>query len=172
MYNNGGQRVPLRSLRADRGQTARRTLWDSRRRGGVFVGLHRAVRQGIRASVESYSIKRLEPLYAFDREVDLRDAGTSIVEFETWLELGQEEEREDLLWPFSMARRASWFWEMSNRSSNSHTAAGLSHTRGGTEPVFIAARLLAGLGGPVPPRTGWTPAGTAPARMWSYSDLP
>ena len=66
-------------------------------RGGVFVDLYRAVRQGIRASVESYSIKRLEPLYDFGREVDLRDAGTSIVEFETWLELGQEEEREELL---------------------------------------------------------------------------
>ena len=66
-------------------------------RGGVFVDLHRAVRQGIRASVESYSIKRLEPLYTFDREIDLRDAGTSIVEFETWLELGQEDEREELL---------------------------------------------------------------------------
>ena len=36
-------------------------------RGGVFVDLHRAVRQGIRASVESYSIKRLEPLYGFTR---------------------------------------------------------------------------------------------------------
>ena len=66
-------------------------------RGGVFVDLYRAVRQGIRASVESYSIKRLEPLYTFDRDVDLRDAGTSIVEFETWLELGQGEEREELL---------------------------------------------------------------------------
>ena len=66
-------------------------------RGGVFVDLYRAVRQGIRASVESYSIKRLEPLYSFDREVDLRDAGTSIVEFETWLELGQGEQREELL---------------------------------------------------------------------------
>ena len=66
-------------------------------RGEVFVDLHRAVRQGIRASVESYSIKRLEPLYDFAREVDLRDAGTSIVKFETWLELGQEEEREELL---------------------------------------------------------------------------
>ena len=55
-------------------------------RGGVFVDLYRAVRQGIRASVESYSIKRLEPLYDFTREVDLRDAGTSIVEFETRLE--------------------------------------------------------------------------------------
>ena len=66
-------------------------------RGGVFVDLYRAVRQGIRASVESYSIKRLEQLYDFDREVDLRDAGTSIVEFETWLELGQEDERDKLL---------------------------------------------------------------------------
>ena len=36
-------------------------------RGEVFVDLHRAVRQGIRASVESYSIKRLEPLYGFER---------------------------------------------------------------------------------------------------------
>ena len=66
-------------------------------RGGVFVDLYRAVRQGIRASVESYSIKRLEPLYGFEREIDLRDAGTSIVDFETWLELGQGEERSDLL---------------------------------------------------------------------------
>ncbi|MCC6179184.1 MAG: TM0106 family RecB-like putative nuclease, partial [Chloroflexi bacterium] len=65
-------------------------------RGGVFVDLYRAVRQGIRASVESYSIKRLEPLYGFKREIDLRDAGTSIVEFETWLELGQGAERDDL----------------------------------------------------------------------------
>ena len=65
-------------------------------RGEIFVDLHRAVRQGIRASVESYSIKRLEPLYCFERAVDLRDAGTSIVEFETWLELGQGEEREEL----------------------------------------------------------------------------
>ena len=56
-------------------------------RGGVFVDLYRAVRQGIRAAVESYSIKKLEPLCGFTRDVDLKDAGTSIVEFETWLEL-------------------------------------------------------------------------------------
>ena len=66
-------------------------------RGGVFVDLHRAVRQGIRASVESYSIKRLEPLYGFTRDIDLRNAGDSIVEFETWLELGEEDGREELL---------------------------------------------------------------------------
>lgn len=57
-------------------------------RGGVFVDLFRTVRQGVRASVESYSIKRLEPLYGFTRDIALRDAGSSIVAFETWLELG------------------------------------------------------------------------------------
>jgi len=75
----------------------RETEVDRLLRGGVFVDLYRTVRQGIRASVESYSIKRLEPLYGFSREIDLRDAGTSIVEFETWLELGQSEKRSELL---------------------------------------------------------------------------
>jgi hypothetical protein len=59
-------------------------------RGDILVDLYRVVRQGIRASVESYSIKRLEPLYGYEREVDLRDAGSSIVAFETWLETGGE----------------------------------------------------------------------------------
>ena len=66
-------------------------------RGEVFVDLYRAVRQGIRASVESYSIKRLEPLYGFSRDIELRDANSSIVEFETWLELGEGEAGYDLL---------------------------------------------------------------------------
>ncbi|MDP9272677.1 MAG: TM0106 family RecB-like putative nuclease, partial [Chloroflexota bacterium] len=60
-------------------------------RGGVLVDLYRAVRQGLRASVESYSIKKIEPLYDFRREVDLRDAGSSIVAFEEWLQLGEGE---------------------------------------------------------------------------------
>jgi len=54
-------------------------------RGKVFVDLYRAVRQGLRASVESYSIKKLEPLYGLTREEGLRDAGSSIVAFEAWL---------------------------------------------------------------------------------------
>ena len=54
-------------------------------RGKVFVDLYRTVRQGIRASVESYSIKKLEPLYSLVRDEGLRDAGSSIVAFETWL---------------------------------------------------------------------------------------
>jgi len=54
-------------------------------REGVLVDLFRVVRQGIRASVESYSIKKLEPLYGLRREVELRNAGSSIVQFEAWL---------------------------------------------------------------------------------------
>ena len=57
-------------------------------RGRVLVDLYRVVRQGVRASVESYSIKRLEPLYGLHREVALKDAGSSIVEFEVWLGMG------------------------------------------------------------------------------------
>ncbi|MFH1475028.1 MAG: TM0106 family RecB-like putative nuclease, partial [Chloroflexota bacterium] len=61
-------------------------------RGRVLVDLFRVVRQGIRASVESYSIKRLEPLYGLTREVALKDAGSSIVEFEAWLGRGANAE--------------------------------------------------------------------------------
>jgi predicted RecB family nuclease len=63
----------------------RETEVDRLLRGGAFVDLFRAVRQGLRASVESYSIKKLEPLYGLERQVDLRDAGSSIVAFEAWL---------------------------------------------------------------------------------------
>ncbi len=64
-------------------------------RGEVLVDLYRVVRQGLRAGVESYSIKRIEPLYALTREQDLKDAGSSIVAFETWLELGADTPVED-----------------------------------------------------------------------------
>ena len=60
-------------------------------RGGVLVDLFRAVRQGIRASVESYSIKRIEPLYGFERDIALKDATSSIVAFEEWLQLADTE---------------------------------------------------------------------------------
>jgi predicted RecB family nuclease len=58
-------------------------------RGRVFVDLYRVVRQGVRVGAESYSIKKLEPLYKLQRKVELRDAGSSIVEFERYLEDGQ-----------------------------------------------------------------------------------
>ena len=57
-------------------------------RGRVFVDLHRVVRQGLRASVESYSIKQLEPFYGFAREVDLATATRTLIEVEARLESG------------------------------------------------------------------------------------
>jgi len=59
-------------------------------RAGVFVDLYRAVRQGIRASVESYSIKRLEPLYEFTRAVPLQDANFALHSYEAAMALGRD----------------------------------------------------------------------------------
>ena len=53
---------------------------------GVFVDLYRVVRQGVRAGVESYSIKRLEPLVGYTRQVDLFEATRSLIAFEAALE--------------------------------------------------------------------------------------
>ncbi len=55
---------------------------------GVFVDLYRVVRQGVRAGVESYSIKRLEPLCGYDRQVDLDEATRNLIAFEAALEDG------------------------------------------------------------------------------------
>jgi RNase_H superfamily len=59
-------------------------------RAGVFVDLYRVVRQGIRASVESYSIKRLEPLYGFSRAVPLKDANFALQSYEAAMALGHD----------------------------------------------------------------------------------
>jgi predicted RecB family nuclease len=54
-------------------------------RAGVLVDLLNVVRQGIRASVESYSLKSVEHLFAFDRQGRVTRAGFSVVEYEEWL---------------------------------------------------------------------------------------
>ena len=57
-------------------------------RAGIFVDLYRVVRQGVRASVESYSIKKLEPLYGFNRAVSARDSVLALQTFGAALALG------------------------------------------------------------------------------------
>ena len=54
-------------------------------RGDILVDLLNVVRQGIRASVESYSLKQIEKFYLPVREGPVTDAGFSVVEFERWL---------------------------------------------------------------------------------------
>lgn len=56
-------------------------------RGRRFVDLYAVVRQGIRAGVERYSIKNLEPLYDFQRLIGLPDASRALRIMEQALEL-------------------------------------------------------------------------------------
>jgi predicted RecB family nuclease len=60
-------------------------------RSRCFVDLYSVVRNGLRASVESYSIKKLEPLYAFTREINLSDANRALSKVQACLELGDIE---------------------------------------------------------------------------------
>lgn len=52
--------------------------FDGMLREGRFVDLYAVVRESIRAGIEGYSIKNLEPLYGFRRDVPLSDARRSL----------------------------------------------------------------------------------------------
>jgi len=55
-------------------------------RGGVLVDLYKVVRQSLRVSTESYSLKELETFYRAKRTGLVTDAAGSIVAYERWLE--------------------------------------------------------------------------------------
>ena len=57
-------------------------------RGKRFVDLYSVVRNGLRASLESYSIKKLEALYGFTRSVSLPEANLALARVQAGLELG------------------------------------------------------------------------------------
>jgi predicted RecB family nuclease len=59
-------------------------------RGEVLVDLYRIVRQSLRASTSSYSIKAIEALYGFTRDAEVKGGDDAVVSFETWLETGDE----------------------------------------------------------------------------------
>ncbi|MDR6632304.1 uncharacterized protein J2X72_001075 [Phyllobacterium sp. 1468] len=61
---------------------------DNLLRGLRFVDLYSVVRNTLRASVESYSIKRLEVFYGYERSVALRDANIALTSLAAGLELG------------------------------------------------------------------------------------
>lgn len=68
-------------------------------RAGIFVDLYRIVRQGVRASVESYSIKKLEPLYAFTRSLPPRVSVLALQTFGAALAMGNAREAAMGLFP-------------------------------------------------------------------------
>lgn len=57
-------------------------------RARIFVDLYRVVRQSVRASVEGYSIKKIEQLYDFKRAAPARDSVLAIQTFAGALALG------------------------------------------------------------------------------------
>lgn len=63
---------------------------DALLRGGVLVDLHRVVRQALRASVESYTLKELEVFHEFERSTGLRDAARAMQLYGWWLETGDD----------------------------------------------------------------------------------
>ena len=86
----GDARLPLRRLRIGRHQAPDAAARDLRQdevdrllRGDVLVDLLNVVRQGVRASLESYSLKQIEKFYMPTREGPVTEAGFSVVAFET-----------------------------------------------------------------------------------------
>jgi len=57
-------------------------------RAGVLVDLHQVFKQGLRASVEEYSLKKLEAFYGFARATSLDDSRPAMRYIEHRLELG------------------------------------------------------------------------------------
>src|SRR5712692_233774 len=68
---------------------------DKMLRAGLFVDLYSVVRQGIRASVEKYSIKDLEKFYGFERQAKLSEASAA----RRFIEQALEEETSDAIPP-------------------------------------------------------------------------
>src|SRR6266851_5149412 len=58
-------------------------------RAGVLVDLHQAFKQGVRASVEEYSLKKIEAFYGFVRETPLEQSRVAARYVEHRLELGR-----------------------------------------------------------------------------------
>jgi len=55
-----------------------------------LVDLYRVVKEGVLASTPSYSIKEIEKFYRGKRSGEVVNAGASIVEYERWLETGDQ----------------------------------------------------------------------------------
>ncbi|MEB0150813.1 TM0106 family RecB-like putative nuclease, partial [Pseudomonas sp. CCC2.2] len=58
-------------------------------RNGKLIDLYKVVREAIRVSEPSYSIKNIEHFYMDQRDGDVTNAGASIVFYERWKETGE-----------------------------------------------------------------------------------
>jgi uncharacterized protein len=59
-------------------------------RRGVLVNLHTVVRQGLRAGVESYSLKEVEAHVPYARQADVRSGIGAVLAYEQWMNKSDE----------------------------------------------------------------------------------
>jgi predicted RecB family nuclease len=130
---------------------------DTLLRGQVFIDLYAVVRQSVRISQPSYSIKKLEPFYKMVRTTDVKRGDDSIVMFETWLANGDEAILTDIEQYNNDDCRSTWLlhrWLLERRAE---LGAALGHDVPWREPApptklddptpadDLAAHLLAAL---------------------------
>ncbi len=65
-------------------------------RAGKLIDLYQVVREAIRVSEPSYSIKNLEVFYMPPREGAVTTAGASVIEYERWRKLGDDQLLRDI----------------------------------------------------------------------------
>jgi predicted RecB family nuclease len=82
------ERTALQRLMGEHG--TREEELDDLLRGEVLVDLYRVVRQALRLSLPSYSIKEVEAFYGFERGEELAGGGSAVVAFEEWLEARED----------------------------------------------------------------------------------
>jgi predicted RecB family nuclease len=82
------ERTALQRLMGEHG--TRESELDDLLRGEVLVDLFRVVRQALRLSLPSYSIKELEAFYGFERGEEMGGGGSAVVAFEEWLEARED----------------------------------------------------------------------------------
>ncbi len=65
---------------------------DGMLRAGVFVDLHSVLKEAVRASVEEYSLKKIEAFYSFQRQILLDQSRRAMRYIEHHLQLGWDEQ--------------------------------------------------------------------------------
>ena len=154
-------------------------------RGRVLVDLYRVVTQSIAVGSPSYSIKKLEPLYMAPRDAAITDAGSSIVEYERWLQTEDQTILDDieaynrddcestwLLRDWLEARRSdaeAQFGVVLERASAASDTASDGVAAGNVEVEALVARLTAGLDADIDAAPA--PDLTQPSARWLLAQL-
>ncbi|PSR22320.1 MAG: nuclease [Sulfobacillus acidophilus] len=149
-------------------------------RAGILVDLYQIVRQSLRISSESYSIKALEPLYRQKRAGEVTNAATSIVAYNRWkqtrdariLEAIADYNRDDCLSTWQLSR---WLWTLKHDRRVHGAMVDDPKVSAGEAPDAVAAdedqvsRLVADLTAPLPSNSqDWT---TDQKAIWLLAQL-